>query len=119
MSTATIARSNWFARELARVRDESGLTAAQVARAVGVKPGTVHAWSAGTRQPRGSSAERIAELTAIVDRLGRVVDRGYIGFWLLKPSPGLGERSPVDALADGDYRSVSRLLANLEDPPAA
>lgn len=43
----------------------------------------------------------------------------YIPVWLIKPIERLDDRRPVDAIRSGDDRSVSRLVASLEDMPAA
>lgn len=105
--------------ELARAHERSGLAVAELARALGVARGTVRAWLAGTSAPQGVAAERVAEFVAVVDRLCALVVESSIGEWLLRPSPALGERCPVDALGAGDYRDVSRLLAGLESPTGA
>jgi hypothetical protein len=43
------------------------------------------------------------------------MDEDYIALWLQKPQPALDEASPLDALSDGRYRDVSRLVAELEN----
>lgn len=47
------------------------------------------------------------------------MDTSYIPTWLIKPIVRLDDRRPVDAIRDGDYREVSRLVAALEDMPVA
>jgi hypothetical protein len=54
-------------------------------------------------------------LVTIVDRLSEVMDDDQISLWLQKPLPALGDRPPLDALAGGNYRRVSRLVAELEN----
>lgn len=49
------------------VREEAGLTQAEVGRACGVTSQAVHRWESGGRQPRGEFALRYARLLA---RLG-------------------------------------------------
>jgi hypothetical protein len=55
------------------------------------------------------------ELVAIVDRLTDVMDEDYVAIWLQKPLPALDDDTPLDALGGGRYRSVSRLVAELEN----
>ena len=108
-----------FAHEVAYVRDIGGLSERDVARATGAGRSTVGAWLRGTRAPTGERAERIAELSALVERLARVMDPDYIGVWLHKPLRPLGDDKPIDVLARGDYRRLSALVAELESPVAS
>ncbi len=71
----------------------------------------------GTRRPTG--VERFAELSALVERLARVLDPEYLPIWLRKPVPALGDDKPLDLLAGGEYRRLSALVAELESPGAA
>ena len=64
-------------------------------------------------------AERLAELSAIVERLARVMDAAYVPVWMRKPVPLLDDDKPLDVIAAGDYRRVSRVLAGLESPGVA
>jgi len=66
-----------------------------------------------------SGAERLGELSAIVDRLPRVMRVDYIPVWLLKPVEALGDDKPVDLIARGEYRRVARVIAELEEPGAS
>jgi transcriptional regulator with XRE-family HTH domain len=71
-----------FAREARRVHDIAGLTEADIARATGAAPSTARAWLAGTRKPTGERADRLIELSALVERLQRVMAGSYISVWL-------------------------------------
>jgi len=64
-------------------------------------------------------AERLAELSSIVERLARVMESSYVPVWLRKPVPLLDDDKPLDVIAAGDYRRVSRVIAGLEAPGAA
>ena len=111
--------STAFAEEAIRIRDEGRLSEDDIARATGAKRSTARAWLALTRSPTGSRAERLAELSAIVDRLTRVIDPDYIPVWIVKPIPALGDEKPIDVIARGDYRDVARVISALESPPAS
>lgn len=54
------------------------LTDADIARATGVARSTARAWLAHTRSPTGERAERLIELSALVERLARVMEPSYI-----------------------------------------
>lgn len=108
-----------FAAEAARVRELGRLSDQDLARVTGAGVSTVGAWLRRTRTPTGVRAERIAELSAIVERLARVMQPDYIAVWLHKPIAALDDDKPIDVLARGEYRRVSALIAALETPVAS
>lgn len=108
-----------FAEETERLRELGHLSDRDIARATGAAPSTVRSWFNSTRRPTGVRAERIAELSVLVERLAAVMDPSYIPVWLRKPLPGLDDDKPIDVVARGDYRQVSRLVAALESPVAS
>jgi transcriptional regulator with XRE-family HTH domain len=105
-----------FAEEAIRIRETGHLSDRDIARATGAAVSTVGAWLRRSRSPRGRRAERLAELSSIVDRLAEVIDPDYIPVWLHKPVPALDDEKPIDVLARGDWRSVARLISELESP---
>jgi transcriptional regulator with XRE-family HTH domain len=105
-----------FAREASHVREVAHLSDRDIARVTGAGVSTVGAWVRRTRIPTGERAERLAELSAIVERLARVVEPDYIPVWLHKPVAALGDEKPLDVLAEGGYRRLSRLISELESP---
>jgi uncharacterized protein (DUF2384 family) len=106
-----------YAREARRVHDIAGLTDADIARATGAAPSTARAWLADTRNPTGERADRLIELSALVERLQRVMDSSYIPVWLRRPVEALDDRKPLDLLARGEFREVARVVSSLEDAP--
>lgn len=106
-----------FADEAARVRDVGHLSVADIARATGVEQSTVRAWLNHTRSPSGARAERLLELSSVVERLLGVVEPGYVPVWLRKPNLALEEQKPIDLIAAGRFRQVSGLLGSLETTP--
>jgi transcriptional regulator with XRE-family HTH domain len=107
-----------FALEAARLRRQVGLTAEQIARATGAAPSTVRGWIGHRSGPGGRRAERIAELSALIDRLQRVMPKEYIPVWLSKPLEALNEKKPLDLIAVGDYRRLAEVVSGIEDPGA-
>jgi uncharacterized protein (DUF2384 family) len=103
-----------IAKEATYLRDEVGLSEADIARATGAARSTARAWLARTRLPSGDRAERLIELSALAERLGRLVEPGYVGVWLRRPVPALGERKPIDVIASGEYMVVADLISGLE-----
>jgi transcriptional regulator with XRE-family HTH domain len=103
-----------FAGEAAHIQEISHLTAPDIARATGANETTVRAWLRDERSPSGTYAERLAELSSIVERLVRVMEAAYIPVWMRKPLPVLDDDKPLDVIADGNYRRVSRVVAGLE-----
>lgn len=107
------------AQEIRYVRELGGLSEQDVATATGTGRSTVGAWLRGTRRPTGVRLDRIAELSALVERLARVMEAEYVPVWMHKPIPALGDDKPLDVLARGEYRRLSALVAELESPGAA
>ena len=103
-----------YANELKRVRD-LGIESADIARATGAARATVNAWIRAARRPAGEHRDRLMELVAVVDRLSDVMDDDQIALWLQKPLPALRDARPLDAIARGRYRDVSRVVAELEN----
>jgi hypothetical protein len=103
-----------FADEIKRVRG-LGVGTNDIALATGSQPSTVNAWARATRRPTGVKRTRFMELIALIDRLERVMAKSYVPLWLLKPVPALDDRRPLDLLARGRYRDVSRVVTELEN----
>jgi uncharacterized protein (DUF2384 family) len=103
-----------YANEIRRVR-ALGVETADIARATGAAKQSVTAWLRATRRPRAEHRDRLLELVAIVDRLSEVMDDDQIALWLQKPLAALEDDRPLDAIANGNYRRVSRVVAELEN----
>jgi Protein of unknown function (DUF2384) len=116
MSRQTAASSP-FVREAAFVSEVGHLSDADIGRATGAAASTARAWLGGTRTPSGQRAERLVELSALVERLTRVMDPSYIAVWLRKPVPALDDDKPLEVIARGDYRRVAKLVSALEESP--
>jgi uncharacterized protein (DUF2384 family) len=102
-------------REAVYLHEIARLTDSDIARATGVARSTARAWLAHTRSPTGERAERLIELSALVERLARVMEPSYIAVWLRKPVPALEERKPIDVIAGGGYMRVAELVSALEE----
>jgi hypothetical protein len=107
-----------FASEAAHIAETGNLTVADISRATGAHETTVRAWLRDDRSPSGEHAERLVELSAIVERLTRVMEATYIPVWMRKPIALLDDDKPLDVIAEGHYRRVSRVVAGLESPGA-
>ena len=105
-----------LALEARRVHDAAQLSDRLIAAATGAKPSTVRDWLNGRSTPTGARADRLIELSAMTDRLVRVMDPGYIQVWLNRPLEVLDDDKPVEVLARGEYRRVAQLIAELEYP---
>lgn len=103
-----------LAGEAIHVRDTGHLSDRDIALATGAAPNTVQEWLAGRGAPRGSRAERLVELSSVVERLASVIRPAYIPVWLNKPIPALDGDKPIERIAAGDYRAVARLISGLE-----
>jgi uncharacterized protein (DUF2384 family) len=107
-----------FADEALRIRSTAGLNDDLIARGTGAARSTVRDWFAHRSAPTGVRAERVGELSAIIDRLPRVMASDYIVVWLTKPIEALDDDKPIDLIGRGEFRRVARLISELEDPGA-
>jgi transcriptional regulator with XRE-family HTH domain len=105
-----------YAEEARYVRRVAHLSDREIAQVTGAGLSTVSAWLRLTRSPSGQRAQRLVELSAMVERLARVVAEDYIPVWLNKPIPALDDHKPLELLAAGEYRRVARLISELEAP---
>ncbi|MGO9319219.1 MAG: hypothetical protein ACLQBY_00175 [Solirubrobacteraceae bacterium] len=63
------------------------------------------AWLQRTRAPTGTRAERLVELSAVIDRLSALLDADYVLVWLNRPLAALEHRKPIDVLPPAATRS--------------
>ncbi len=108
-----------YADEAIHIRATGHLSDLEIAQATGAAPSTVREWLSRRSAPCGVRAERLVELSSLVERLAQVVSPAYIPVWLSKPVPALDDDKPIDRIAIGDYRSVAHLIAGIEDPGAS
>jgi hypothetical protein len=103
-----------FASEAAHIQEIGYLSVSDMARATGANETTVRAWLRDERSPSGIYAERVAELSSLVERLVHVMQPAYVPVWMRKPVPLLDDDKPLDVIAAGEYRRLSRVIAGLE-----
>jgi uncharacterized protein (DUF2384 family) len=103
-----------FAGEAAHIKEIGHLNVPDIARATGANETTVRAWLRDDRSPSGDHAERLAELSSLVERLVQVMQASYVPVWMRKPIALLDDDKPLDVIAAGEYRRVSRVVAGLE-----
>ena len=110
--------STAFAEEAVRVRRRGRLSDRLIAEATGAAPSTVRSWLSKRSEPTGARATRVVELSAIVDRLAKMMRPEYIPVWMTKPIEALDEEKPIDLIRRGEYRRLAALISELEDPGA-
>jgi hypothetical protein len=76
-----------------------------IARATGASVRTAQRWRSGG-SPQARYRDRIGELQAVLDLLGRGLSDGAKRAWLDAPNPLLGGLRPVDRLGEGDFQAV-------------
>lgn len=92
-----------------RVVDEvtrSGITQAELAKAVGAGARTVQNWASGNNAPRGKAAERLLDVRTIVDLLSDSYTDEGIDIWLHSRNRNLEMRRPIDLLIEGHVNQV-------------
>jgi hypothetical protein len=76
-----------------------------IARATGANVRTAERWRAG-QAPQARYRDRIGELGAILDLLGRGMTDAAKRDWLEAPNTHLRWARPIERLADGDFDAV-------------
>jgi len=76
-----------------------------IARATGANVRTAERWRSG-QAPQARYRDRIGELQAILDLLGRGMSDPAKRDWLEAPNVHLRWARPVERLADGDFGAV-------------
>lgn len=76
-----------------------------IARATGANVRTAERWRRG-QSPQARYRDRIGELQAILDLLGRGMTEAAKRDWMEAPNAHLGWVRPVERLAGGDFDSV-------------
>jgi uncharacterized protein (DUF2384 family) len=76
-----------------------------IARATGANVRTAERWRSG-QSPQPRYRNRIGELQAVLDVLGRGMTDAAKRDWLEAPNPALGWKRPLDRLAAGGFDAV-------------
>jgi len=76
-----------------------------IARATGANVRTAERWRGG-QSPQARFRDRIGELQAVLDLLGRGMTDAAKRTWLEAPNAAIGWQRPVDRLAAGDFDAV-------------
>ena len=84
----------------------SGLTQAELAKAVGASVRTLQTWAAGTSQPTGVRATRLLDVKLILEKLRDVYTEEGIRIWLHSRNSDLGMRRPIELLEQGEIDAV-------------
>lgn len=84
----------------------SGLTQAELAKAVGASVRAVQTWAAGTSQPTGVRADRLLDVKLILERLRDIYTEEGIRIWLHSRNNDLGMRRPIELLEQGEIDQV-------------
>ncbi|BBX98092.1 hypothetical protein AWC15_22310 [Mycobacterium lacus] len=94
-----------YMRVVAKVTS-SGITQAELAKAVGAGPRSVQNWASGHNTPRGRSAAKLLDVHAIVDLLSDSYTPEGIDIWFHSRNRNLDMRRPIDLLTEGDFDRV-------------
>lgn len=104
------------ARLISRVREQAGLTAADIAEIMGIGPRQVQNWASGKGRPADSKRLRqLLDLQYVLDLLGELFDAEGTLLWLHARNRTLGGERPLDLLAAGRADEVIALLDRLAD----
>jgi uncharacterized protein (DUF2384 family) len=94
-----------YARTIEELHD-SGLSAGDVARVVGVAERQVRNWISGADTPSSHNRDRLLKLHYIAHQLRDIYTREGAEIWLHGRKHSLDGRRPIDLLAEGAYDEV-------------
>ncbi len=101
-----------YSRVVDEVRD-GGLSAADIARVVGVAERQVRNWTSGGNAPNGRNRDRLLELHYVTRHLREIYTREGAEIWLHGRKRSLDSRRPIDLLAEGAYDEVLDAIERL------
>jgi len=101
-----------YSRVVDEVRD-GGLSAADIARVVGVAERQVRNWTSGGNAPSGRNRDRLLELHYVTRHLREIYTREGAEIWLHGRKRSLDSRRPIDLLAEGAYDEVLDAIERL------
>ena len=84
----------------------SGITQAQLGKAVGASVRTVQNWASGVNPPSGARAARLLDVRSIIDQLNDSYTDEGIEIWLHSRNRNLDMRRPIDMLVEGRIDEV-------------
>jgi hypothetical protein len=84
----------------------SGITRAELSKAVGAAERTVQTWAAGTSKPTGVRAQRLLDVQLIVRLLSDTYTREGIRIWLNSRNRNLNLERPINLLESGEIDAV-------------
>jgi uncharacterized protein (DUF2384 family) len=84
----------------------SGITQAELGKAVGAAVRTVQTWAAGDNHPKGIKAQRLLDVQTIVSLLHDAYTDEGIKIWLHSRNRNLDMSRPIDLLTEGRIDEV-------------
>lgn len=104
-----------YAEKLHLIKEEVGLSRQETARIIGASSRTVFRWATGEITPRGQRRDRLLDLAAVAQRLGKVMRPEAATAWLFTPNPLLDDERPADLIRQGRYQRVLDAIEAIAD----
>lgn len=82
------------------------ITQSELAAAVGASERTVQNWTSGRTRPKGETVNRVLDVVHLVKELREVYTDEGIQIWLRSRNRNLGQRRPIDLLAENRVDEV-------------
>jgi hypothetical protein len=91
-----------------------GLSAEEMAEALGAPPKMMSRWHAGIVAPGPAASERLRRLSAVQQRLSGLFKPHDVLWWLREPNADLNGQQPAWFLINGEFPRVEAALDRLE-----
>lgn len=93
-----------------------GLTFEDAATVTGLEPSLLRATLHGPTKPIKIDAERVEAVLQILRRLRSLFEDDAVGKWFKLSVPALGDRTPLDAVKNGEIDRVRQVVESYFDP---
>lgn len=97
----------------------SGSSSSSPADVSGTNPRGVARRRTHPTAPHPEAEEQPQELRAVIDLARTVISDDAVRPWMRSPNPDLGDRTPLDVVAAGEYQRVFDLLHALAEGVAS
>ena len=93
-----------------KIRTIYHVSGRRLARLIGVPEATLANWEKGNGKADAASVKRLKKVEALLNRLARVMRRGYIARWLARPNRACGGDTPLQVLERQDYQTIEDMI---------
>lgn len=104
-----------IAKKVDAIKRNAGISANNIAQAVGATPQTLSRWTTGKNAPHDDHLERLLALDYLAEQLQEFFSPEDVRLWLFAPHPQLGGQTPMSLLQQNRFRDILDVIERLRD----